>query len=54
MGNNLDRRVLILGGINMKDFSADAKLARKGDTEAFARLYAEVYEDLYHIALYCY
>lgn len=37
----------------MKDFSADAKLARKGDSEAFARLYAEVYEDLYHIALYC-
>ncbi len=37
----------------MKDFSADARLARKGDTEAFARLYAEVYEDLYHIALYC-
>lgn len=36
----------------MKDFSKDAELARKGDTEAFARLYSEIYEDLYHIALY--
>lgn len=37
----------------MKDFSVDAVLARKGDTEAFARLYSEVYRDLYHIAFYC-
>lgn len=36
----------------MKDFSADVKLAGKGNTEAFSRLYAEVYRDLYHIALY--
>ncbi len=36
----------------MNDFSADVKLAIKGSTEAFARLYALVYKDLYHIALY--
>ena len=36
----------------MKNFSADVKLAKKGDTQAFSRLYAEVYKDLYHIALY--
>lgn len=36
----------------MKDFSEDAERARKGDTEAFARLYAGIYEDLYHIAFY--
>jgi len=36
----------------MNDFSADVKLAKKGSTEAFSRLYAEVYRDLYHIALY--
>lgn len=36
----------------MKDFSEDVKLAGKGNTEAFSRLYAEVYKDLYHIALY--
>ncbi len=36
----------------MKDFSADVKLARKGSTEAFSRLYETVYKDLYHIALY--
>lgn len=36
----------------MKDFSTDVMLARKGDTEAFARLYEDVYQDLYHIALY--
>ncbi|MDE6780875.1 MAG: sigma-70 family RNA polymerase sigma factor [Ruminococcus sp.] len=36
----------------MKDFSADVKLAKKGSTEAFSRLYAEVYKELYHIALY--
>ena len=37
----------------MNDFSRDVKLARGGDTAAFARLYSLVYEDLYHIALYC-
>lgn len=36
----------------MSDFSADVKLARKGSTEAFSRLYETVYKDLYHIALY--
>lgn len=36
----------------MKDFSADVKLAKKGDTTAFSRLYETVYKDLYHIALY--
>ncbi len=36
----------------MNDFAQDAALARKGDTEAFSRLYALVYKDLYHIALY--
>ncbi len=36
----------------MTDFAADAALARKGDTAAFARLYAEIYEDLYRIARY--
>lgn len=36
----------------MKDFSVDVKLARKGSTEAFSRLYETVYKDLYHIALY--
>lgn len=36
----------------MNDYSADVRLAREGSTEAFARLYATVYEDLYHIALY--
>ena len=36
----------------MNDFSNDVDLARQGNTEAFARLYATVYEDLYHIALY--
>ncbi len=36
----------------MNDFSADVKLAKKGSTEAFSRLYAEVYRDRYHIALY--
>ncbi len=33
-------------------FSADVRLARKGDTAAFARLYSLVYKDMYHIALY--
>ncbi|SEH47292.1 RNA polymerase sigma-70 factor, ECF subfamily [Ruminococcus flavefaciens] len=36
----------------MNDYSEDVRLAREGSTEAFARLYATVYEDLYHIALY--
>ena len=36
----------------MNDFSTDVKLARKGDSEAFARLYSLVYKHLYHIALY--
>lgn len=37
----------------MESFSEDVILARKGDTAAFSRLYAMVYKDLYHIALYC-
>lgn len=36
----------------MNDFSANVKAARKGDAEAFARLYQAVYKDLYRIALY--
>ena len=36
----------------MKDFSEDVKLAKKGDTSAFSRLYEIVYKDLYYIALY--
>lgn len=36
----------------MNNFAEDAERARKGDTEAFARLYCAVYEDLFHIALY--
>ncbi|MBO4524595.1 MAG: sigma-70 family RNA polymerase sigma factor [Ruminococcus sp.] len=36
----------------MNDMSEDIRLAGEGDTEAFARLYSTVYEDLYHIALY--
>lgn len=36
----------------MTDYSADVQLARDGSTDAFARLYSTVYEDLYHIALY--
>lgn len=39
-------------GDSMKDFSTDVNLAKKGDTEAFSRLYSMVYKDLYHIALY--
>lgn len=34
----------------MTDFAADAALARRGDTAAFARLYALIYRDLYRIA----
>ena len=33
----------------MKNFSEDVRLAKKGSTEAFSRLYAEVYKDLYHM-----
>ncbi|MBR1592335.1 MAG: sigma-70 family RNA polymerase sigma factor [Ruminococcus sp.] len=36
----------------MNDFPKDVRLAQKGDSQAFARLYALVYEDMYHIALY--
>lgn len=36
----------------MNDLSADVRLACEGSTEAFSRLYATIYEDLYHIALY--
>ncbi len=35
-----------------EDFKKDVKLAVKGDCDAFSRLYAIVYEDLYHIAFY--
>jgi len=34
------------------DFDKDVKLAVAGDTEAFSRLYALVYKDMYHIARY--
>lgn len=34
------------------DFTEDVKRARKGDSEAFSRLYSIVYKDLYRIALY--
>ena len=30
----------------MKDFKNDVSLARKGDTEAFARLYSIVYKEM--------
>ena len=36
----------------MNDLKADIKLAKEGSSEAFARLYATVYKDMYHIALY--
>lgn len=36
----------------MKSFSEDVKAARKGDADAFARLYTDVYKDMYRIALY--
>lgn len=35
----------------MNNFSANVKAARRGDAEAFARLYQAVYKDLYRIAL---
>lgn len=34
------------------DFNEEVRLARKGDTAAFSRLYALIYKDLYKIALY--
>ena len=36
----------------MNDHSENVRLAKEGSSEAFARLYAEVYKDMYHIALY--
>lgn len=36
----------------MSDIQNDVRLAQAGDTDAFARLYATVYKDMYHIALY--
>lgn len=36
----------------MKDFKNYVSLAKKGDTEAFARLYSIVYKEMYHTALY--
>lgn len=36
----------------MNDFSADVRLAQQGSSEAFSRLYATLYKDMYHIALY--
>jgi len=35
------------------DFNTDASLAKKGDSNAFARLYSAIYKDLYRTALYC-
>lgn len=35
-----------------ENFQNDVKLAVNGDSEAFSRLYAEVYQDLYHTAFY--
>lgn len=35
-----------------ENFTEDVRLASKGDTAAFSRLYALIYEDLYKIALY--
>lgn len=34
------------------DFRKNVKLAVGGDCEAFSRIYATVYEELYHIAFY--
>ena len=33
------------------NFSEYVKRAKKGDTDAFSKLYSLVYKDLYHIAL---
>lgn len=35
-----------------ENFRKDVKLAVSGDCEAFSRIYAEVYKELYHIAFY--
>lgn len=35
-----------------KEFKNDIKLARQGDADAFARLYSDVYKQMYHTALY--
>ena len=35
----------------MDDFKNDISLAAQGDTDAFARLYSEIYKDLYRVAL---
>ncbi len=34
------------------NFNEDVRLAKNGDTAAFSRLYALMYEDMYRIALY--
>ena len=36
----------------MKNNTEDVTLAQQGSTEAFARLYSNVYKDMYNIALY--
>lgn len=36
----------------MKDFKNDIRLARQGDTDAFARLYTIIYKQMYYTALY--
>lgn len=36
----------------MNEFKTDAELSRKGDIAAFSRLYAMVYREMYHTALY--
>lgn len=36
----------------MNDLSENVRLAKNGSSEAFAQLYATVYKDMYHIALY--
>lgn len=35
-----------------REFKNDIKLARQGDADAFARLYSDVYKQMYHTALY--
>lgn len=34
------------------DFAINVKLAQQGDAAAFSELYAQVYKDLYYVALY--
>ena len=36
----------------MNDLSENVRLAKGGSSQAFAELYATVYKDMYHIALY--